>query len=105
MNVITGRHKCLTCERYANPKDMHGGLCPVCLIQRSEFWKQPFLESIEDKYHCGECHAFLGNQGGFMRWDKLAAAFVVVCFGCREKAVAKAAEYRGTPFGYAHKAY
>lgn len=103
--VITGRVKCLTCPRTARPEHLLGGICAVCAIGRSEFWKQPFLESVDDKTHCGECHTFLGGFGGYLHWDVVADAFVVLCIGCREKAVAKAAQYRGTPFGYVHKAY
>lgn len=101
--VITGREKCLTCERYASPNHLLGGLCPVCLIRRADAFTHKFLQDVKNRHTCFECSASL-EQGGYLHWDQTADTFYMLCIPCGEKAIAKAAQYRRTEFYHKHHA-
>jgi hypothetical protein len=86
------------------PSELLAGLCSHCLAAREKSWGGEFgLETIKDKKHCMECHQAI-EIGAYIHWDVLANSFSLLCIACSEKAIAKAAQYRGTPFGRAKKA-
>lgn len=75
-------------------------LCPVCLMHRADaFNKQFLLQQLSTFDECYECHGHLLN-GAYLHWDVLADCFSLLCFSCRENAVMKDLQYRGTEFGY-----
>ena len=99
------REKCLTCTRTASKRHLLGGLCPVCQVTRAEMFATRFLDDVKDYKNCFDCSNPLGKEGGWLHWDVNADTFYVLCMPCGEKAFARAGQYRGTEFGYAHKAY
>ena len=82
---------------------MLAGLCPVCLINREDKFKQHFLAGLEKFDECYECHQPLLG-GAYLHWDVTANCFSLLCIPCSEKAIATAGQYRGTEFGYAERA-
>ena len=113
MTIVQFRQKCKTCPRTYIPDDLRiAGLCPVCMEQRSWAMDEKFLAAIAESkrrsdghgYACFECPT-KHMLSGFIHWDVGAQEFFLLCRVCKSKAVQSAAQYRGTQYGYAQKAY
>lgn len=102
MSVVIQLARCKTCSRNCLPSDLLAGLCRDCLTARSNSWQGEFgLEMLKDKEQCFECHEShsIAVLGGYVHWDVTANCFALLCIPCSEKAIARAGQYRGTPFG------
>jgi len=97
------RVRCKTCPRSCDPKELLAGLCPVCLLARVDNFNGFVSDLVKDGRKCAECPNRL-DGGAYLHWDVTANSFCLLCIPCSEKAISRAEQYRGTEFGYAHKA-
>ena len=97
------REKCRTCPRSLTEQDLLAGLCPTCLLARTEDFVKRFGPSFNGGApRCFECNKPIG-EGGYLHWDSVANSFALLCIPCSTVAIEKDGQYRGTEFAFAQK--
>lgn len=98
------RTRCKTCTHSYDPRELLAGSCSYCLADRVKALDEFADLFTSAQYRCQNCNAFI-LAGAYRHWDVLAKRFSLLCVKCADEAISGDSQYRGTPFGWAHKAY